>query len=93
MSNLIGFYNSREARKTSPCVSRPDLVAARNAALHSPVPMFSAAPIDSRMKCFRPDGTCYAVLTPTRWRDLRSHSKLTAHLTRERESGVVIALQ
>ena len=61
-TNLKGFYRKSEARKVSPCVSRPDLVAARNAAIRGdgdlrpferkPVKL-DPRPIDSRVKFFR----------------------------------------
>lgn len=63
MKNLHGFYNQSEARKASPAVSRPDLVAARNAAIRGPADLrpherkpvqLSQAPMDSRIRFYRP---------------------------------------
>ncbi len=47
---------------------------------------------DNRVKCYRTNGTCYAVVSPSQWRDLREHGRLDAWLDEQRESGVVIDL-
>jgi hypothetical protein len=97
--NVNGFWNKTEARKISPAVSRPDLVAARNAPIrgagdlrpHERAPIvLSRTPNDNRVFCYRPDGTCYAVLSPYQWQHLRDMKHLESWLTRERESGIVI---
>ena len=89
------FYKTSEARKKSPVVSRPDLVAKRNAELsREPAKVrFNALdpePTDNRIFFRRPDLSCYAVLTPGRVDELRKRKKLDAFLNRERESGVII---
>jgi hypothetical protein len=97
--NTQGFWNKTEARKISPAVSRPDLVAERNAAIRGSGDLrpherasvkLSRAPNDNRVHCYRPDGTKYAVLSPFRWAELRSEKCLESWLQRERESGVII---
>ena len=103
-SNLNGFYNPKTAREKSPVVSRPDLVAERNAAIASysvadpaRVPYIkNVADIrdrektDTRVKCFRPNGTCYAVVSPLRWEELRAKKRLDSFLEHERDSGVIL---
>ena len=86
------FYKASEARKKMPVVSRPDLVAERNAQLstHEVKALFSSAPTDSRVYFRRPDLSCYAVLSPKRVAELRSKRKLDAFLERERDSGIII---
>lgn len=103
MNKLNGFYNPKTAREKSPAVSRPDLVAERNAAsvysvadpARSPVIKSTADiraldPTDTRIKCFRPNGTCYAVVSPLRWQELRDKKRLDKFLEEERDSGIVI---
>jgi len=98
--NVNGFWNKTEARKLTPAIARPDLVAERNAAIrgagdlrpHERAPVkLSRAPNDNRIFCYRPDGTCYAVLSPHQWSTLRAEKRLEAWLQHERESGVIVS--
>lgn len=45
------------------------------------------------MRCYRPNGTCYAILTPSEWTALRNAGKLDAELKRRRDSGVVLEVK
>lgn len=45
------------------------------------------------MRCYRPNGTCYAILTPSEWTTLRNAGKLDAELKRRRDSGVVLEVK
>ena len=49
--------------------------------------------MDNRLFCYRPNGTCYAVLTPSEWKELRQAKQLDAELKRRRDSGVVIEVK
>jgi hypothetical protein len=49
--------------------------------------------MDGRIFCYRPNGTCYAVLTPSEWKKLRHAKTLDAELQRRRESGVIIEVK
>lgn len=70
MKQLRGFYSTVEARKIASCISRPDLVTERNAALFSEgykrpherrSVLLSRVPADNRVHFYRPinhgDGT------------------------------------
>lgn len=46
--------------------------------------------MDNRMFCYRPNGTCYAILTPAEWERLRKAGRLDAELARRRASGEVL---
>ena len=89
-----GFYKTAEARKKAPVISRPDLVRERNATIEQKRvlgrPLKPADGTDPRVRCYRPDGTCYAILSPAQWADLRKRRKLAGWLAQERESGIVL---
>ena len=102
-SNLTGFYNPKLAREKSPVVSRPDLVAERNnmpyhvgenpahvPSIKTVNDILAKDKTDTRIKCYRTDGTCYAVLSVFRWTELRDKKKLEAFLEKERDSGIII---
>jgi hypothetical protein len=42
------------------------------------------------LMCYRPDGTCYAILSTGEWAALRKAGKLDAELKRRRESGAIV---
>lgn len=42
------------------------------------------------MFCYRPDNTCYAILSTHEWEQLRKAGRLDAELKRRRDSGVVL---
>lgn len=48
---------------------------------------------DNRIFCYRPNGTVYAVFSPTEWADLRKRGVLDAELAKRRESGEIIAAE
>lgn len=45
------------------------------------------------MRCYRPNGTCYAILTPSEWTTLRDSGRLESELKRRRDSGVILEVQ
>lgn len=106
--SLRGFYKPENA-KASAVVSRPDLVGKRNAQASDqysvtdneakrPAVTLSqlqrrSIQLDSRIRCYRPDGTCYAVVSPTQWAHLRETGKLAGWLDRQRESGVILEVK
>lgn len=105
MNKLTGFYDPCEARKVAPVVSRPDLVAERNAQLLRPLPSHNTDPsvpasvtlgkiasrgVDPRIRCYRTDGTCYAILGPSEWTAMRKQGRLQKWLDKQNKSGVVI---
>lgn len=45
---------------------------------------------ETAMFCYRDNGTCYAVLSPSEWVTLRKAGRLDAELKRRRDSGAVI---
>jgi hypothetical protein len=47
---------------------------------------------ETAMFCYRPNGTCYAVIAPSEWTALRKAGKLEAELKR-RDSGTVIEVK
>lgn len=45
---------------------------------------------ENAMFCYRPDNTCYAILSTYEWEKLRKAGTLDAELKRRRDSGVVL---
>jgi hypothetical protein len=46
---------------------------------------------DNRVFCYRPDGSCYAVVAASEWRKMRRAGTLDAFLAKQRDAGQVVA--
>jgi len=89
------FYKKSEARKVCPVISRPDLVAERNAEIttrQGVVDLYAKNRTDSRMISRRPDLSIYSIMSSFRWCELRKQGLLERYLRAERESGVILEL-
>ncbi len=86
------FFKKSEAKKKSPVINRPDLVAQRNAELTKAQrkEFLDPVPTDSRVFFRRPDLSCYAVLSMTRIAELRKLRMLDVVLNREKNSLIII---
>lgn len=49
--------------------------------------------VETAMFCYRPNGTCYAVISPSEWVALRKAGRLDAELKKRRDSGTVIEVK
>lgn len=71
MTSLHGFWNRREARSRGPVVSRPDLVAQRNADTLGIEPYAASAGLEAHIDTIAPDHVACAN-APSSWAALKS---------------------
>jgi len=65
----------------------PSWIANDPASKHVRAKLIAADKPDHNIRCYRPHGELYTVLSPSKWKRLREQGKLDSYLDKQRRSG------